>query len=54
MAMWKIVYTKMVVDEEWIEADSYEEALDNFDSAPYREDGDAVFFVEDEDGNTID
>jgi len=45
---WRVVYTKTIVDEEWIEAATEDEARAKWE----KEAGDEeLFFIEDENGN---
>lgn len=50
MGSYRVVYIKSVVSEEWIDADSVDEAKDIWEARGL--DGD-LFFIEDEEGHQV-
>lgn len=52
MAWFTVKYLKTILAEEEIEADSVEEAVELWESEPWRRDDDDLYYIEDEDGNT--
>lgn len=51
MAWYTVKYLKTILAEEEIEADSVEEAAELWESEPWRQDDDDLFYIEDEEGN---
>ncbi len=50
MSSYRVVYIKSVASEEWIEAESVDEARDIWEAEGH--DGD-LFFIEDDEGNQV-